>query len=309
MAVVTPALPRGTAVVVAAAVAVRGATPRRPRHRSAIFTIRALSKRTVATSSCAASGLRSAVFGLASGRTRTIDHLPVGARCHVDEVGTAGATQSTVGPRSTVTIPAGAAASVTAVNRFDAGTLQVRTVVPNWWRRTHRTISVYVLCRLAGGSHFQTFPLPHGGYERIRSGGSLLLRHIPARAGCSVQPLTRQLALSARVSRQVVVRAARRSTLTITDHSLTKRYWMILRPAGASARAGDRIGVRPDDRVVISTRHARALHTSVTVMPNAGLISVLNTSGRAVSAALGHGRSVARRTRIPSHGVAMFNTQ
>ncbi len=192
------------------------------------------------------------IFGLTAGRSRKIEQLPLGARCRVVQINSGGATKSAIEPSTATTITK-VRTTIRVSNRFDVGALAVRVRVPARTVRVRKTVRVFVLCEAIGAPRELRYPLPHAGYETVRIGKALVLESVPAGADCSVAPLDRQLAATARVSRAAVVRAGRRATLTITDHSLTPQFSLRVAAVGAPAGHGVLLKVRPDDQVTVSS--------------------------------------------------------
>ncbi len=163
---------------------------------------------------------------------------------------------------------------------------------------------MYVLCAARGTPQELRYPLPRAGYETVRIGGALVLDSVPAGADCSVIPLDRQLAATARVSRAAVIRAGRRATLSITDHSLTPRFSLSLAAAGAPAGHGMLLDVRPDDQVTVSSGPNGGLRAAVKVVPSSGFIEIVNHSATTIAFGLGRSGVSPRRGRVRPRAVA-----
>ena len=246
------------------------------------------------------------IFGLTAGRSRTINHLPLGALCHIVQIDAAGATKSTIEPSAVSTITK-TGATITVSNRFDVGSLAVRVLVPSRASRLRNTVRVYVLCKARRAPQGLRYPLPHGGYETVRVRGTRVLTSVPAGADCAVAPLDHRLASSALVDRHAVVRAGRQATLTITDHSLTHHF--SLRLAAVGALAGHRVvlDVQPDEQVTVSPGPHGGVRVVAEAVPSDGFVQIINNSAKTIVFTLSRSGVSARRGRVRPRAVAWFN--
>jgi Domain of unknown function (DUF5979) len=251
-------------------------------------------------------GRQPPIFGLRTGRSRKLEHLPLGAQCRVVQTNSGGATKSAIEPSAAATITK-AGTTITVTNRFDVGALAVRVRLPARIARMRKTVRVYVLCAAIGAPQELRYRLPHAGYETVRTGSALALGSVPAGADCSVIPLDRQLAATALISRTAVIRAGRRATLTITDHSLTPRFPLRMAAAGAPAGHGVLLDVRPDDQVTVSSRPNGGLRVAVNVVPSDGFVQIVNHSATTIAFRLGRSGASPRRGRVRPRAVAWVN--
>jgi hypothetical protein len=246
------------------------------------------------------------IFGLTVGRSRNIEHLPLGAQCRVVQINSGGATTSAIEPSAATTITK-AVTTITVSNRFDVGALAVRVRLPARTARVRKTVRVYVLCEAIGAPQELRYSLPHAGYETVRTASALVLGSVPARADCSVVPLDPQLAATARVSRAAVIRAGRQATtLTITDHSLTPHFPLSVAAVGALAGHGVLLNVQPDDQVTVSSGPNGALRVAVKVVPAGGFVQIVNHTAKTIVFSLGRAVSM-RRGRVRPRAVAGVN--
>lgn len=132
-------------------------------------------------------------FELAANATRTVGPFPVGTACAVSEVGTGGATSSTLSPSGTVVIPALgeeenlSLVTVTATNTFDLTSLEVTKRVEGSPAVDEFTVSLGCTWDVNGTE--QSIEIP-GGAERVISGGeTVTYADLPVGAACELSEI------------------------------------------------------------------------------------------------------------------------